>query len=111
MDPFQNKGPAQKPQSQIKEFGDLFALADSSIKVTAKKQTTEYGYNPLGSDAFANQGLQPQPQAFVAQEAPAVAFNEPKAEPWSAPAEEKVFAEPLKETNEIDAFAPVESKY
>ena len=107
MDPYQNKGPAQKPQSQIKEFGDLFALADQSIKVTAKKQTAEYGYNPLGSDAFAgqSQGYQPQPQSFVA---PAVALDEQKAELWSATVQEKVFAEPLKETNE---FGHVDSRY
>ena len=105
VDPFANKGPNQKPQSQIKEFGDLFALADQNIKVTSKKEKQEYGYNPIGAtDAFAqNQPASQQPvaDAWSMPQVQAPVVQEQKSDPWSAPQqqqlhEESAFAEPKK---------------
>jgi hypothetical protein len=43
-----------KDKDNVKEFQDLFSLADKKIAVTAtKKQQVDYTYNPLGFNAPA----------------------------------------------------------
>ena len=45
-----------KDKDNVKEFQDLFSLADKKIAVTAaKKQQVDYNYNPLGFNASPQQ--------------------------------------------------------